>query len=100
MKSYITLYQNEVRAIEITIRDQEELDWLPSNAYVSVRDKNGNFIINETTAMVNDNKIYFIIPTTVTSVVGVYDVLWKIIKVDGSNTYVFYHKTNVIVEEL
>jgi hypothetical protein len=100
MKSYITLYQNEVRAVEITIRDENDLVWEPSTAYFSIIDSNGTIVMAEATAMVDDNKVYAIFPANVSAVCGRYDIIWKLVKVEGSNTYTYYHKTNVVVEEL
>lgn len=100
MKSYITLYQNEIRAIEVTIRDQNDLVWEPSNATFKIIDSENNVVLEEATAMVESNKVYAIFPLTISSTCGEYDIIWKFLKVEGSNTYTYYHKTSVIVEEL
>jgi hypothetical protein len=100
MKSYITLYQNEVRAVEITIRDEKDLIWEPDTAYFSIIDSNGTVVLDEATAMVQDNKVFAIFPSSVSATCGSYDIIWKIEKEVNPNTYVYYHKTNVVVEEL
>ena len=100
MKSYITLYQNEVRAISITIRDEKDLAWSPSTAKFYIINSNGDTVLSEATAMVEDNIVYAIFPSSVSTVCGSYDIVWKIEKVVAPNTYIYYHKTNVVVEEL
>ena len=100
MKSYVTLYQNEVRAVEITIRDEKDLIWEPSTAYFSIINSDGTTVLAEATAMVEDNKVFAIFPSSVSAICGSYDIIWKIVKTIAANSYVYYHKTNVVVEEL
>ena len=68
MKSYITLYQNEIRAVEITIRDQNDLVWEPSSATFKIIDSDNNIVLAEATAMVEDNKVYAIFPSSVSAI--------------------------------
>lgn len=100
MKSYITLYQNEVRAVSITIRDEKDLVWIPSTAHFSIINSEGVTVLSEATAMVENNIVYAIFPSSVSATCGSYDIIWKIEKTVAPNTYIYYHKTNVIVEEL
>jgi len=98
--TYITLYQNEVRAIEIEIRDQYDELWYPSSAYVKFLDEDGNTVINEIPAYVSENTINTIVSSSITATPGKYYLIWRILKESGSNTYTYYHKTCLVVEEL
>jgi ABC-type phosphate/phosphonate transport system substrate-binding protein len=99
MKTYITMYQNEQRAVELYIRDQAEAAYAPSTAYASVNDAEGNEVVGESAAMVSGSSIYYLVTPTVTQAPGEYDIIWRILK-SGTDTYTFYHKTRVVVEEL
>ena len=99
-QTYMTLYENEVRAVEISIRDQDDAVWYPSSAYVKIVDDDGNTVVNEVPAMVSENTILTKVDTNITSVPGKYHLIWKILKTSGSTTYTFYHKTTLTVEEL
>lgn len=93
MKTYQTLYQNENRAIEITINDDDGQDFEPTSVKTYVLDSNGNTIIEEQDAMVSSNQAYTIIGTTVTATVGTYKLIWKIEK----DSYIYYHRTDIEV---
>ena len=69
MKTYITFYQGEIRAVEITIRDQDDDDFDPSGAYFSVVDSDGTTVKAEADCLVTENKIYALINTEVTATV-------------------------------
>jgi len=99
-QTYMTLYENEVRAVEISIRDQDDAVWYPSSAYVKIVDDDGNTVVNEVPVMVFENTILTKVDTNITSVPGKYHLIWKILKTSGSTTYTFYHKTTLTVEEL
>lgn len=99
-QTYITFYQNEVRAVEISVRDQDDAVWTPSSAFMSVVDEAENIIVAETATMVSTNTILGLINTTVTATPGKYYIIWKILKTAGNSTYTFYHKTTLVVEEL
>lgn len=94
--TYMKLYENEYRSIEILIRDMCEEDFNPDTATAHIEDVDGTTIMEETTCMVIANKIRVIVPTDVTNVKGMYNVIWTIIK-DGNT---FKHKTILNVEEL
>ena len=94
--TYMTIYENEYRSIEILIRDMCEEDFNPDTATAHIEDNEGETIVEETTCMVVANKIRVIVPTTVTNVKGLYNIIWTVIK-DGNT---FKHKTILNVEEL
>lgn len=96
MKTYITFYQGEIRAVEITIRDQDDDDFDPSGAYFSVVDSDGTTVKAEADCLVTENKIYALINTEVTATVDEYEIVWRIVK----DSYTYYHKTKLNVEEL
>lgn len=107
MRTYQTLYQNEIRAIEITINSQDGQEFIPSGAFVSVSrtadsdnaysgtDYTDTLVVSEQTALVDGNKVRTLIGNIVTANVGEYKVLWKIIK----ENYTYYHITDLDVVE-
>lgn len=98
--TYIDMYENERRAVEISIRDQDDVVWTPSSAYASVIDEDGETVVSEAAAYVDENKVYTIIDSDVTGTPGKYQVVWRILKVSGSQTYTYYHKTWINVKDL
>ncbi len=99
-QTYLTFYENEVRAVEISIRDKDDAVWTPSAAYAQVVDESGDVVVAETTAMVSTNTILYLVNTTTTATPGKYFIIWRILQTVGSSTYTFYHKTTLVVEEL
>jgi hypothetical protein len=100
LKTYEIFYQNEVRAVTISIRDQDDNIWVPTSASSWVVDSVGNLVVGESTATVLSNSVTCIIGTTVTTTAGLYEIIWKISRVSGDTTYIYYHKTSLSVEEL
>ena len=96
MNTYQSFYQNEVRALELTINDQDGYSFSPSGAYTQIKTDAGVQVIEEQAAMVYDNKIRTLIGTTVTFLPGKYKVIWKIKQAGHS----FYHITILEVQEL
>lgn len=99
-QTYITFYEDEIRAVEISVRDQDDAIWTPTAAYITIVDEDGDVVVAETAAMVSSNTILGLINTTVTSTPGKYFIIWRILKTSGTSTYTFYHKTTLVVEEL
>jgi len=98
--TYVDMYENEVRAIEISIRDQDDVEFEPSSAYATIVDSNGDTVVAETAAMVAGNQVYTVVNVITTETPGDYEIIWKILKVAGAQTYVYYHKTHLVVNEL
>lgn len=96
MRTYQTLYEGEIRAVEITINDQDGQDFEPDSATAKVLDEDENTVVTEQAATTSGNQIYTVIGTTTTSNTGKYKIIWKIIK--GSYTY--YHATDLEVHDL
>lgn len=94
--TYMKLYENEYRTIEILIRDMCEDDFNPDVASAHIEDSTGDIIMEETVCMIVGNKIRVVVPTTVTSVKGKYNIIWTIEK----DSNIFKHKTILTVEEL
>jgi hypothetical protein len=92
-KTYQALNQNENRAVELKIRDSNGTAFEPTSAFASVRDSDGNIVIEEQEAYVSTNMVYTIIGTMVTSNPGNYDLIWKIVK----DSYIYYHVTELEV---
>jgi hypothetical protein len=101
-KTYITMYENEIRAVQLAIRDQDDAAYDPSSAYASVIDAEGSVVVEETAAMVEANVVYTLIGTAVTANAGDYQIIWRIVKTvtAPSTTYTYYHKTDLTVEEI
>lgn len=101
MKTYLTIYQNEQRAIDLLIRDQDDAEYTPTNVYAKIVDSNGNTVMAETEATVSSNVATILIQADYTDTVGVYEIVWRITKtVDGPVTYTYYHKTSLTIEEI
>lgn len=95
MRTYQTLNKNEVRAVEITIRDRDGQSFAPSGAFAEIS-KDGSVVVAEQGVYIDVNKIYTVVGTTVTSTIGAYKIKWRITK----GTYTFYHVTELTVVEL
>ena len=98
--TYDTLYQDEERAVEITIRNQDDDDFIPSSAYAAIYDDDDGEVKAEQPCMSVDNKIYIMVDSTVTAIPGKYKIIWRIMKIVGSLTYKFFHKTELTIKEL
>lgn len=94
--SYITFYQNEVRAIELVILDQDDVSWVPTTAYYTVINELERIIVSLEPAQVTSTGVSALISTNVTETPGTYVVQWKLVK----DSYIYYHKTTLIVNEL
>ena len=100
-RTYLSLYENEERAVEITIRDQDDVDFTPSAVYAEIRDVDGIVVVDEAVCLVVANKAYTLVSDSVTAVPGKYNVIWRIMKtIEGGIIYKYFHKTELIVEEL
>jgi len=95
MHTLQTMYEDEVRAVEITILDQDNAVFEPDTAYVTIYDKDDNVVISETAATVSSNAVSIIINTTTTVSTGNYKLKWRIVK----DSYTYYHLTNLIILE-
>lgn len=96
MQTNQTLYQNEKRAVEIRLTDQDDATFEPDAAYTVVYDSSGNIVRESQSCYKESNKIYDIIGPAVTENAGDYEIIWKIEKGD----YTYYHKTNLTVLSL
>jgi hypothetical protein len=99
-RTYMSLYQNEERAAEITVRDQDDVDFEPSGAYATIVDSDGVEVVAEAACLVVSNKVYTLVSDTVTAIPGKYEIIWRIMKTAGEIEYKYFHKTELIVEEL
>ena len=95
MRTYQTMYQNETRALEITINQQDGEEFVPSGASASIYDADDVVIINNQPAMVEDNKVRIIVGPTTTGFVGEYRVLWTIVR----GPYTYHHVTDLDIVE-
>jgi Ni,Fe-hydrogenase III component G len=95
-KTYQTFYKNEVRALQITVRDQDGNAYSPSAAYVEVQDNVGQTVVPEQVAQVTDNTVQTLIGTATTASSGTYNVIWLILY----QQYTYYHVTELEVRKL
>jgi len=100
MKTYLTIYQNEQRAAELEIRDQNDAEYTPSLVYATVVNAAGTVVMAETAALIIGNKAVMLITSTISATIGEYEIIWKILQTAGETTYTFYHKTQLVIEEL
>ena len=95
------MYEHEERAVELLIRDQDDVAWTPDAAYFEIVSSDGSIVTAEVPAMITSNMIYALVTTSVTETAGDYDIVWRIVKEGANNdSYTFYHKTRLVVEEL
>ena len=88
--------QNEIRKLELTINDEDGQNFIPSAAYVTVKNKAGTVVVAEKSADIVINKVSTLIDTTTTGTVGTYKVTWRIRK----SLYTYYHLTDLEVVSL
>jgi class 3 adenylate cyclase len=103
--TYVTFMQNDIRALQISVRDQYDTVYPITSATVKVltsiiNHHGGDVVLPESAALVASNTVSALMTTTVTSAAGEYDVVWKLVKVIGATTYNYYHKTKLKVEEI
>ncbi len=97
-----TFLQNEVRALEITVRDQDGNAYNPDGATYTVQDENGDTVpsagtpISDFAARVENNTVSTIIGTATTAQVGTYYIIWKLLK----DQYTYLHVTELEVRKL
>lgn len=96
MQTNQTLYQNEKRAVEIRLTDQNDESFVPDAAYTTIYDSDGNVVRELQNCYQDGNSIYDIVGPTVTENVGNYEIIWKV----ESGDYIYYHKTNLTVLSL
>jgi methionine-rich copper-binding protein CopC len=100
MKTYLTIYQNEERAAELEIRDQEDAPYLPTTVYAKIVDSSGTIVMAEQAALLTSNTASILITDEVSATIGDYEIVWRIVKTVDTTTYTFYHKTQLAIEEL
>ena len=100
MKTYLSFYQNEVRAVEISVLDQDDQIFYPSSATAYVVNNLGTVVQPEQPVMVTGNSMYILITTATTLVPGTYEIVWKMTLTADSHTYIYYHKTTLEIEKL
>jgi hypothetical protein len=103
--TYVTFMQNDIRALQISVRDQYDTAYIVTSATYKVltsiiNHHGGDVVVPEAAALVSGNTVSALMTTAVTSAAGEYDVVWKLVKVAGATTYNFYHKTKLKVEEI
>lgn len=100
-RTYQTFIEGEERALELTVRDQDDAAYTPSLVYATVYNSTGTVIQAETLCDIDVNKVYFTVTDTVTATPGTYEVKWRLMSdIDEVNEYKYYHKTILTVEEL
>ena len=91
METHQTLYQNESRAVTLTILDQDNVAFTTIDSVTyTVENVSESVIVTSTAATVSSNTMTAVIGTTVTANIGDYFIIWKITDTDG---YIYYHKT-------
>jgi methionine-rich copper-binding protein CopC len=100
MKTYLTIYQGEQRAVELAIRDHNDAQYEPTNVYAKVVDESGNIVQAEADALLVSNVATLLITSTTSANQGDYEIVWRITKTQGDVTYTYYHKTQLVIEEL
>jgi hypothetical protein len=96
MQTYITIYKNEKRAIQLHMNDNDNDNYQCNSAYASVVDSNGNNIRRERPCYTDDESAWDLIETDVTGTAGIYYIIWKILNTNE----VIYHSTKLEVIEV
>jgi hypothetical protein len=96
MKTYLSFYKNEIRAVQIYIRDQDDVDFIPDGTSTYTVVAPSGTVIPEVVAMVSGSSLTGLIDLNVTYLPGTYDIIWKIMK----GSYIYYHKTDLQVLDL
>jgi hypothetical protein len=86
--------------VTISIRDQNDNIWVPTSASAWVNDSNGTIVQAEDVAEVSSNTATLVITTDVTITSGTYEIVWKLSKASNTVPYIYYHKTQLTVEEI
>jgi len=99
--TYATIFQNEIRTLELSIRNEDETRFIPTSASVYVTDLDGEKVEDCTVSIgtsggVNENVITALITKNTSQIPAEYLVYWNIVK----NTNTFVHRTNLLVLEL
>jgi hypothetical protein len=98
METHQTLYQNENRAISLTVLDKDKTAFTDmSTVTYTVENSSGTVVVTQLSATISTNTITAIISTVVTATVGDYFIVWKI---TDSNGYIYYHKTAIEVIDI
>lgn len=95
-RTYQELNIGEIRAVELTIEDNDGIDFSPSAAYVQITDKEDNTIVPRQQAFIQNNRAYTIVGTMTTSAEGRYSLIWELKKTG----YTYYHCTELEVTQL
>lgn len=90
--------QNEIRALEITVRDQDGNAFTPTGAFTEVQDVNGETVVAEQAASVVNNTVNTIIGIATTAQIGTYYIIWRLI--DSAGPYTYFHVTELEVAKL
>jgi len=96
-KTNISINENEVRAVSLEIRDQNDDNFTPTDAFAQVVDEDDAVIVAEAEALITDNAISTLLEATVTANIGTYYIIWRIMQSVDTTNYVYYHKTKVDV---
>lgn len=92
-RTYQELNINEIRAVQLTIEDNDGVDFAPSAAYVTINDKIGNTVVARQAAFITNNNAYTIVGTATTSAEGNFNLIWELHK----SGYTYYHCTELEV---
>ena len=102
MKTYSTLYEGDIKALQIVIRDQDDRPWNPSYAETEIVSA-GTIVDSARRCLIRNNAISQFINGIVTNNPGTYEIIWKLNKyviLDRKlKKYTYYHKTELIIEE-
>ena len=89
-----TMYQNEKRTVELTIRDDYNA-WEPDSGSAEIKNYTGTLLASGS-ILTSLNKVYCDVPLSVTENVGEYYILWRLNKNDD----IFRHRTDLLIEDL
>ena len=94
METSQAFYQNESRAIQLTLLDQNNTAFTPASATYYTTDGDGTSVKAEMEATVSSNTVTASAGTPITGTPGEYYMVWKIVDPSG---YIYYHRTRIQV---
>lgn len=91
-----TLYQNEVRGVKINLSKSDDSLLNPDSVFATIYDRDGNVVQAEQTCSLSSSVATAIVDTDTTGNTGDYEIIWKVNK----GSYIYYHKTELVVLSL
>jgi len=94
--TYVTFNKDEIRNAELSIRDNNDVEFEPTHATSCVIDEIGDILIPSAEIQVDGNNVIMVVDERVTGNVGVYYIIWSIYL----DNLKYMHKTQLNIVDL